>query len=298
LYQRYYYDTNLVDWVPAFTSLKHKEIVKEKDGVYFLTKPGNDYAEKLIRADFSNLYYLQCEHSKAYKEFCERVHGSYLGQNNLADDEQIAKLLEVLDLTPRNNVLELGCGIGRITEYISDTTHATITGIDFASKALDKARERTKNKKDRIQFLKVDLDDLQFEADSFDTIIEIDNLSFVKNLEHTIERMIKIIQPGGQMGILRSQIVPSEAAKEALKPDKTTLADEFKKHGLPFKTWDFTENVKRISQKKIEVAEELKEQFLEEGNLDIFNKIISKMEMRMKFVTSGLESRYLYHVKV
>ena len=85
--------------------------------------------------------------SVAHAEFCQRVFGKNLCQADLMDMVQLEKLLEVLNLSAENKVLDLGCGIGAIAEYISDTTETHVFGVDIANETLAHAQERTPQKK-------------------------------------------------------------------------------------------------------------------------------------------------------
>ena len=49
-------------------------------------------------------------------------------------------------------MLDLGCGNGKMAEYISDCTGANLTGIDFIPFAIQQAQERTQAKRDRLEF--------------------------------------------------------------------------------------------------------------------------------------------------
>ena len=78
------------------------------------------------------------------------------------DVEQLNKLLEILSLNESSRVLDLGCGIGSVTEYISDVTGAHITGVDFAEDAIIRARSRTRAKRNRLTYEVGDMNDLRF----------------------------------------------------------------------------------------------------------------------------------------
>jgi len=296
LFNDFYFRDDLVDWRTAFTTLSEKELLVSTHGSYYLTKKGCDLSESLLRNNSFSYTLLQCEKSKTYKVFCERVYGKSLTQFNMTDMEQLQKLLEVLNLGHQNKVLELGCGIGTITEYISDVTKADILGIDFATNAIKRAMERTSEKRQRLHFQEGNMNDLDFPDDWFDTIIAIDTRYFVEDLEKTIGQMKEILKPDGHMGLFFSSMTPSQEAKEILQPDKTRLAKALQKHDLSFQTWDFTENEKEIWFKEPEVAEDLKNDFEEEGNLNIYNHRISESEQILPYVKTDRCSRFLYHV--
>ena len=80
--------------------------------------------------DFYEKYYTAMKSSAAHAEFCERVFGKNLCQHGFADMAQLDLLLEVTGLRPGQRALDLGCGNGLITEYLSDESGAHITGLE------------------------------------------------------------------------------------------------------------------------------------------------------------------------
>jgi ubiquinone/menaquinone biosynthesis C-methylase UbiE len=214
----------------------------------------------------------------------------------MMDMEQLNRFLDVLDLGKNSKVLDLGCGIGTISEYLSDVTGAHITGLDLASGAIERAKERCESKRDRLTFLEGNMNDLQLEPSIFDTIIAIDTLYFVSDLNTTVAKMKEIITPNGQMGIFFSSMVSSEKATNSLHPQRTRLANALRKCCLRFQTWDFTENEKSIWRKQKQVAKDLKDEFEAEGAYDIYNGRVNEAEYILRYVETDRMSRYLYHV--
>lgn len=70
--------------------------------------------------EFYSSYYAAVEHSAAHHVFCERVFDIDLCQHGFADRAQLDLLLDVTELHEGQHALDLGCGNGRITEYLSD----------------------------------------------------------------------------------------------------------------------------------------------------------------------------------
>jgi ubiquinone/menaquinone biosynthesis C-methylase UbiE len=292
---------DLVDWTEAFKNLTEKGLLREADKVYSLTDQGEIHAKE-VHTNYSiqefSKWLTRSEQSKAFASFCERVYGKNLCQCNMMDMKQLDKLLEILNLNKDNRGLDLGCGIGAITEYISDLTGAHITGIDFATGAIKRAGERTRKKQNRLTFREGNMNNLEFPMKSFDTIIAIDTLYFVDDLEKTIGQMKAILKPNGQMGIFFTQMIKPEDPKELLLPERTKLAQALKKHSLSFKTWNFTENEYRIWRKQKQVAEDLRSEFAAEGNLYLYSSRIEESEYILKFVDADRLSRHLYHVQL
>jgi len=80
-------------------------------------------------------------------------------------------LLKLLPATENMQVLDLGCGIGTLSEFISDRTGAHVTGIDFAPLAIERAQTRTAAKSSRLSFRVADMDALEDIAQKFDGIL-------------------------------------------------------------------------------------------------------------------------------
>ncbi|MBE9556977.1 MAG: class I SAM-dependent methyltransferase [Proteobacteria bacterium] len=88
----------------------------------------------------------------------------------------IGDLLARLDLQAGDRVLDIGCGGGVISQYISDQTGANVTGLDYAASAIALATERTAAKGSRLTFVEGDISALDYPAHSFDAVVSLDTL--------------------------------------------------------------------------------------------------------------------------
>ena len=290
----------LADWTDAYKGLLTKGLIQCSGSLYSLTEKGRPYAlrtrSKRLGKRFDNLL-IRCDGSAAYSILCERVFGKDLCQAGSVDMHQLEKLLEVLNVTKESRVLDMGCGIGKITEYISDITHAHVLGIDIASRAIQRAQARTQEKRAFIEFREIDMNNLSLPPASIDTIIALDTLHFLENLEKTIGQM-KSLLPQGQMGLFYFQSCSDDETPDMLLPGNTHLAQALKRHGLPFLTWDFTERVKEFSYRLLQAAKELKEEFKAEDNFDLYENQIEGSEEEIQRLEAGKERRYLYYVQI
>ncbi|MHA2248177.1 MAG: class I SAM-dependent methyltransferase [Candidatus Hodarchaeales archaeon] len=135
---------------------------------------------KVIRSkqmsDWYNNHLLRCAKSKAYVLFCEKVFGKNLYQFNVLDMDQLETLISTLNLNCNDSVLDLGCGLGKVTEYIQMKTGAKITGIDFAEQLIQWAKHNTEINDDDLEFQVGNIDELFFPPSSFNAIYAIDTL--------------------------------------------------------------------------------------------------------------------------
>ena len=294
-------EAKLADWKNSFKFLIESKLIQVDNDIYSLTSSGRKRATQVrterIGNKFSDLL-IRCDKSKAHATFCTKVFGKNLCQANIMDMELLEKLLEVLKLTSKNRVLDLACGVGRIAEYISDTTQAYVLGIDIATDIIKYNQERTQEKITCLEYKVGDINNLDLPRKSFDTIIAVAALHFTTNLTKTIEQLKSILSPNGQMGLFTFQYCSDNDSPEILLPENTNLGKALKKNDLSFKTWDFTEKEKEIRRKQVHYANELREQYQKEGNIDICEGRIEENELDLPQLESGNKRRYLYYVKI
>lgn len=165
--------------------------------------------------------------------------------------------------------LEIGCGNGYITEYISDKTRASLIGIDLANEAIERANRRVKNKSNRLTFVAEDIQNLDYEEGAFDAIISIDSLYFL-NLPNTLDRLNNVLKPGGKMFIFY-HFPPSKDNNKSDLAEKSRFGQLLMKEGFDYRAIDFTEANYNHWQLKEKVLENLEDEFEEEGNSFLFN---------------------------
>jgi cyclopropane fatty-acyl-phospholipid synthase-like methyltransferase len=250
--------------------------------------------------EFYTRFYAAVATSAAYGVFCRRAYGRDLGQHGFADMAQIDALLGVVRLVAGDRVLDLGCGNGGIAEYISDSTGAYVTGIDFIPEAIRQAQERTAAKRARMAFRVGDIRELDLLAGAFNALISIDTLYFTE-LDRSIPQMAALLAQRGQMAIFYSHGADPENPiatfqRETLPPDRTPLGEALARHGLDYRAWDFAEADYRHAQLARQVLEELKPAFAAEDTLFLYENRLGEAHGIIAAVEAGAHARYLYHV--
>jgi SAM-dependent methyltransferase len=281
-----------IEWL-----MKNALITQEADR-YFLTGQGKTLGKRFKTERMSEGYddlLSRTGTSKAYSMFCERVFGKDLSQFNVLDMEQLTTLIGTLNLRPEETALDLGCGNGKIAEYISDITGAKITGLDFASELIKASQQRTVDKKNRLTYVVGNMDELAFEQGSFDAVISIDTLYFVDNIEKTIKELRKLLKPiTGRLAIFYDQSIDSDESKDSLLPQNTKVGKALRNSNMTYQAFDFTANSRLIWIREVEAAEELKDLFIKEGNKDIYDDRARDAKQTLESVESGRHVRYFY----
>jgi ubiquinone/menaquinone biosynthesis C-methylase UbiE len=215
----------------------------------------------------------------------------------MVDAEQLEALLGFLDLKASDRVVDLGCGIGSQAEHIADRTGAHVLGVDFAEAAIGRAKERTKSRRDRLEFALGDLDDIKLPPRSFNAVVALDSLYFVDDLEKVTADIVNLVAPGGRLAVFYSQI-KREDPSEVLEAGGTRFAMALKKLGVAFETRDFTENEFRHWQKELAADAELKPAYEDEGNIDLWASSDEEARQMLDVFKKAEASRYLYMARL
>ena len=103
--------------------------------------------------------------------------------------------IETLNNLVFKNVLELGCGTGKNTEWLLNKAERII-GLDFSQEMLNKAEEKISDK--RVTFKKVDLTkDWKIENNFADLITSSLTLEHIKNLDHIFSQANQKLNKNG-----------------------------------------------------------------------------------------------------
>lgn len=94
-------------------------------------------------------------------------------------------------------VLDFACGTGIATIPISGLVKE-IHAIDISRGMLDIAKEKAaENGIENIRFFKTDLFDDGFEKESFDVVLAVNILYFLRNAPENLNRIFELLKPGG-----------------------------------------------------------------------------------------------------
>ncbi|MFQ5980410.1 MAG: class I SAM-dependent methyltransferase [Candidatus Heimdallarchaeota archaeon] len=297
---RLYFGKNLIDWTPLFELLIEKGFLQQSASDYSLTDLGRSYGDLGQKKWFIKGYddlLTRSEQSQAHSIFCKRVYGRDLCQTGSTDMTQLEMLLQVLDLEVDSLVLDLGCGIGKITEYLSDSTQAQFIGVDITTNALYQARMRQSGKQNPLQYLEADLNSLPLSKGCLDAIIALDTIYFANDINHTLNQLKRLLKPLGQMAIFYSQLCYPDDPPFLLHPDNTELGRALRTQDLSYHSYNLTMSDHQIRRRQIQVGAELINDFQKEKNSDIYRVRNTEAAWALKVFNAGRGRRYLYHVQ-
>jgi phosphatidylethanolamine/phosphatidyl-N-methylethanolamine N-methyltransferase len=117
--------------------------------------------------------------------------------------------IQRMDIQQGEHVLEVGVGTGiNLSLYPKD---CAITGIDFSSSMLEKARERAARKDvpRSVRLLQMDAADLKFADDTFDIVYAPYLISVVPDPIKVAQEMCRVCRPGGRIIFLNHFLSPN-----------------------------------------------------------------------------------------
>lgn len=287
------------DWSAAFESLLHQNILQQEGDAYSFTAEG-DFLQAQVETETPfykyeyDSYFNQEKTSAAHARFCEAVYGMNLSQHGLIDQAELSVLMQLLQQAHPQSIADIGCGNGKITEWIANELKTNCLGIDISSEAIQHARARTQQNP-LLCFEQGNLNQLPL-AETFDAVLFLDTLYYANNLHDTLQNSLSMLRPGGHIYAYFSQWIMDEAYRANLQPDQTHLAKVLNALNCPYKTHPLTESGIHHWKKKRDVLLDMKDEFTREGNAALWDYRYREAD---RYANWGDQkyARYLYVIR-
>jgi 2-polyprenyl-6-hydroxyphenyl methylase/3-demethylubiquinone-9 3-methyltransferase len=104
-------------------------------------------------------------------------------------------VLENLKKFSPQNILDIGCGGGFLSNFLSEKGHQ-VTGLDVSEDALEIAHRYDSTKK--VSYLRGNAYELPFNERSFDAVCAMDFLEHVERPHDVVKEVSRVLKPGGQ----------------------------------------------------------------------------------------------------
>jgi ubiquinone/menaquinone biosynthesis C-methylase UbiE len=155
---------------------------------------------------------------EVYRQIRADTYDVDLGQTGWMDAAELRGFLPLLELTPQSHVLEVGCGAGGCAMYLSQLTHAQVTGIDANASAIEEARVSAKSTPEaRTRFKQIDASErLPFEDSSFDVVFSNDAMCHIPDRSRALKEWCRVLKVNGRMLFTDAMIVTGPITNEQL----------------------------------------------------------------------------------
>lgn len=129
------------------------------------------------------------------ESFYEKYSKMERSQKGLAGAGEWRTLERLMPDFAEKRLLDLGCGYGWHCMYAAEKGAKKVTGIDLSEKMLETARQKTKS--DRVEYLRMAMEDVDFPADSFDIVFSSLAFHYVRDYKALVEQIYRMLAPGG-----------------------------------------------------------------------------------------------------
>lgn len=121
-------------------------------------------------------------------------------KNSQAQQKWARELIANLNLTGAEDILDLGCGDGKVTAEIASLVgDGSVVGVDSSRQMIARAKEKyPQNQHPNLSFQVMDASDLSFEG-CFDLAFSNAVLHWVKNHKPVVEGLYKSLRVGGKI---------------------------------------------------------------------------------------------------
>ena len=109
---------------------------------------------------------------------------------------------EIMAVQPNDRVLEIGCGTGKLVKMMAKRIdNGLIEGIDFSSTMVEIAQRRNRKNIARgtVTIVEDDFDETTSLNTIFTKACSVNTVYFWKNPQHTVQKVINVLQPAGQL---------------------------------------------------------------------------------------------------
>ncbi|KAM0933112.1 putative phosphoethanolamine N-methyltransferase [Dioscorea sansibarensis] len=225
----------------------------------------------------------------------ERVFGE--GFVSTGGIETTKEFVTKLELKPRQEVLDVGCGIGGGDFYMAENFDVNVVGIDLSINMVSFALEHAIGRKCSVVFEVADCMKKAYPDNSFDVIYSRDTILHIQDKPSLFIKFFKWLKPGGKVLIsdyCRSSGTPSEGFTEYIKQRGYDLHD-IKSYGKMLEDAGFhevvaedrTDQFMQVLQRELDAVEKDKDAFIHDFSEEDYNEIVDGWKAKLKRTSNG-----------
>jgi 2-polyprenyl-3-methyl-5-hydroxy-6-metoxy-1,4-benzoquinol methylase len=235
-------------------------------------------------------FYSMAEKSEAFRMFCEDAFGADFSQDGFSDRKQIDYILSLFPQKEELSILDIGCGNGKMLNYLQRKTGGIVYGFDYSENAINQARH---NHIERSNFEVGVIGEIDYEPEKFDVIISMDTMYFAKDMNQFVSQIRKWLKSDGVfiVGYQEGDVVP-----KTVNSKTTLLAKALESNHMNYQVKDITEDVYNMLKRKRETIIKYKKLFYNESLRKWYKIILHQTNCITVPISKYIENnaRYLY----
>jgi len=215
-------------------------------------------------------FYAMAKESKCFKKFCEAVYGVDLSQDGFSDINQINLILEYTTKTNDLNILDIGCGNGKMLKYLQLRIGGHIYGFDFSENAIHEARADNVSKSDfRIGVI----GEIDYPPKMFDLIISMDTIYFVNDIYKFVRQIYNWLKDDGIIFIGYQE---GDIMTKTRNSETTVLAKAIKENNFKYDVINYTQHTYDLLRHKRKTAIDFKDSFDQESLQEFYSLLLNQ----------------------
>lgn len=226
----------------------------------------------LLFYDAYEAFYAMAGQSEAFRAFCRDAYGEDFSQDGFSSREQIDLILPHIPRREDVNILDIGCGNGKMLGYLQQQTGAYIHGFDYSREAIRTARALFP---DNAAFREGVIGEIDYPEGAFDLIISMDTMYFAKDMTAFVGQIRRWLKQDGVffVGYQEGDVIPKTESHRT-----TRLAAALEAHHMPYEATDITHQTYMLLRRKREAARRQREALIAEGNQMWYDMLMGQTE--------------------
>lgn len=204
-------------------------------------------------------FYSMAAKSAAFGEYCREAFGEDFSQDGFSDISQINRIIKMLPDRPESDILDIGCGNGKLLRYLRQELSCRIFGFDYSENAIKTAKAL--NNADSNFRVGVS-DDIIYPDESFDAVLSMDSIYFTNDMPKLIGKIFSWLKPNG---IFIAGYEEGDVMPRTLSADTSVIAQSFRKNRIEYTYEDISEETYGMLCRKRETIQKYKSKFDKEG---------------------------------
>ncbi|HZR57433.1 MAG TPA: methyltransferase domain-containing protein [Terriglobales bacterium] len=116
------------------------------------------------------------------------------------------KAIQLMDLRPRDRVLDLGCGAGWATRLLARSVAGgkqlgQVVGLDVSDEMILLAQESSKDF-GNVQYVMESAQKIPWQDNYFDKVLSVESFYYYADQERALDELFRVMAPGGRVFIL------------------------------------------------------------------------------------------------
>ena len=238
-------------------------------------------------------FYTMAEKSLAFSLYCKDAFGKDFSQDGFSDINQINMILNFIPNRENVNILDIGCGNGKLLGYLREKTNCNIYGFDYSKKAIRTAKGLHPV---HSEFRQGIIGEIDYTENFFDVIISMDTIYFAKDMSNFVAQVKSWLKPQGIffIGYQEGDVMPKTKSLST-----TEIAKCLEINQMKYKVFDITTKTYEMLKKKRESAKAHYDLFCKERNKMWFDMLMFQTECAEESLESFEKkmSRYIFVAK-